>query len=81
MSDKARTGREADANAFERGARAVSDGMDRILGQGITRDVVHGVYHGGAGVARGVSGNFGGARAEFNRSGQHFSNGRKKFLD
>lgn len=73
--NKARTGREADANAFERKMRSVSDTMDKFVGQGITRDVVHGVYHAGAGVVRG------GAAAEFRRSGQHLQNGGKKFMD
>ena len=70
--ETARTGRERDANAFERGARGVSDWIDRVVGEGIARDVVHSAYHAGAGVAR--SGN----SAEFKRAGQHLSNAGEK---
>lgn len=79
--ETARTGREPNANAFERAARGVSDSLDRAGMGGVARDVVHGVYHGGAGVVRGAMGNTEGAKAEFNRAGQHFSNGGKKVMD
>ncbi len=80
-SDKARSGKEADANKVEKAGRAASDSLDKHVGQGIIRDVAHGTWHAGAGIVRGCAGNTAGAKAEFKRSGEHFSNGGKKLMD
>ncbi len=93
----ARSGREANANALERGARRLSDRLDRtsLFGKGsIARDVVHAGYHAGAGVVQAAKGvghalhpkksggdAFANAGAEFKRAGTHLSNGGNKVFD
>ena len=81
MSNRARSGREPDANAVERTGRAISDTMDKYVGRGITRDVAHGVWHTGAAAVRGATGNFDGAKAELNRAGHHFTNAGQRMDD
>jgi len=52
MPPKARSGREPDANFFEKLGREWSDKLDAKFGRGAGGHIIHGIWHGMAGVGQ-----------------------------